>query len=91
MDKEWEKLEKLPARQMTKVKSESEVIQEAQKEQRTVHFATLMDICLLKDAEYCGEDNLKKVLWGLGWEKVPNWECLVCASKSRSIPICIRG
>ena len=51
VDKEWEKLEKLPAWQMTKVKSRSDVIQEAQKEQITVHYATLMDICHLKNAE----------------------------------------
>ena len=36
--KEWEKLEQLSAWQMTKVKSKKEVIQEAQKEQRTVHL-----------------------------------------------------
>ena len=51
VDKEWEKLEKLPAWQMTKVKNKREVILEAQKEQRTVHFATPMDICHLKNAE----------------------------------------
>ena len=49
--KEWKKLEKLPARQMTKVKRKREVIQEAQKEQRTVHFGTLMYICHLENAE----------------------------------------
>ena len=36
---------------MTNVKSKNEVILEAQKEQRTVHFATLVDICHLKNAE----------------------------------------
>ena len=46
--KKWEKIDKLPAWQLTKVKSKNEVILEAQKEQRTVHFATLMDICHLK-------------------------------------------
>ena len=30
---------------------QKEVILEAQEEQRTVHFATLMDICHLKNAE----------------------------------------
>ena len=43
-----EKLENLLAWQMTKVKTQREVIKEAQKEQRTVHFATLVDICHLK-------------------------------------------
>ena len=36
---------------MTKVKSNREVIQEARREERTVHFATLMDICHLKNVE----------------------------------------
>ena len=45
----WDKLGKLPA---AKEKSKKEVIQEAQKEQRTVHFATLMDICHIKNAKF---------------------------------------
>ena len=36
---------------MTKVKSKKEVILHAQNKQRTVHYATLMDICHLKNAE----------------------------------------
>ena len=36
---------------MTKVWSKREVIQEAQKEGRTLHFATLMHICHLKNSE----------------------------------------
>ena len=24
----------------------------------------------------CEKDNLQKALLGLGWQKVPNWECL---------------
>ena len=44
VDEEWQKLEKLPAMQMTKVRSKKKgVIQEAQKEGRTVPFAALMD------------------------------------------------
>ena len=42
---------KLPSWQMTKSKEQKEVIKEAQKEERTVHFATLMDICHLKISE----------------------------------------
>ena len=45
VDKEWGKLEKLQAWQVTKVKSKEEVIQKAPKEGRTVHFATVMDVC----------------------------------------------
>ena len=36
---------------MTKVRSKTDVIQVAQKEGRTVHFAALMDTCHLKKAE----------------------------------------
>ena len=46
-----EKLEKFSARQLTKVRTKKEVIDEARKECRTVHFATLMDICNLQNAE----------------------------------------
>ena len=49
--KERDKLEKLLARQMTKVKSKKEVIWEARKEETTVHYATLTDFCHLKNAE----------------------------------------
>ena len=49
VDKEWEKLEKIPAWQMDKVKSKKDVILEAHKEKRKVHFAALMDICPLKN------------------------------------------
>ena len=51
VDKEWDKLEILPTWHMTKVKSKKDVIQEARKEQRTVHLSTLIDICHLKNAE----------------------------------------
>ena len=48
LDKEWEKLEKIPAWDKTKVRNKSEVIDEARKEGSKVHFAPLMDICHLK-------------------------------------------
>ena len=51
MDKEWEKLEKIPAWDLTKVRSKKEVIDEARTSGNTVHFASLMDICHLKNAE----------------------------------------
>ena len=44
-------LEKIPARNITKVRKNSDVIDEARKEGRKVHFASLMDICHLKNAE----------------------------------------
>ena len=38
--KEWNKLEKIPAWQLTKVRNKKEVIDEARNEGRTVHFAS---------------------------------------------------
>ena len=51
MDKEWEKLEKISAWNLTKVKSKKKVIDEARMSGATVHCASLMDICHLKNAE----------------------------------------
>ena len=51
VDKEWEKLEKIPAWDLTKVRSKSQVIDEARTKGAKVHFASLMDICHLKNAE----------------------------------------
>ena len=51
VDKEWEKLEKISAWNLTKVKSKKQVIDEARTSGATVHFASLMDICYLKNAE----------------------------------------
>ena len=45
------KLEKISAWNMTKVKSKKDVIDEARTSGATVHFASLMDICHLKNAE----------------------------------------
>ena len=51
VDKEWEKLEKISAWNLTKVKSSKKVIDNARASGATVHFASLMDICHLKNAE----------------------------------------
>ena len=51
LDKEWEKLEKISAWNLTKVRSKKEVIDEARTSGARVHFASLMDICHLKNAE----------------------------------------
>ena len=51
VDKEWEKLEKISEWNLTKVKSKKQVIDEARTSGATVHFASLMDICHLKNAE----------------------------------------
>ena len=45
VDKEWEKLEKIPAWDL------KEVIDEARTKGAKVHFASLMDICHLKNGE----------------------------------------
>ena len=44
-------MEKISAWNLTKVRSKSKVIEEARTSGATVHFASLMDICHLKNAE----------------------------------------
>ena len=51
VDKEWEKLEKISAWNLTKVRSKKDVIDEARTSGAKVHFASLIDICHLKNAE----------------------------------------
>ena len=51
VDKEWEKLEKIPAWNLTKVRSNKGVIDEARTKGAKVHLAPLMDTCHLKNAE----------------------------------------
>ena len=51
VDKEWEKLEKILAWNLTKVRSKKEVIDEAKTKGAEVHLASLLDICHLKNAE----------------------------------------
>ena len=51
VDKEWEKLEKIPAWDITKVRNKSEVIDEARTKGIKVHFASLKDMFHLKNAE----------------------------------------
>ena len=56
--KECEKQEKIPAWQLTKVRNKKEVIDEARNQGRKVHFASLMDLCHLKNSEL--EPNSQK-------------------------------
>ena len=51
VDEEWEKLEKIPVWDLTKVRSKKEVIDEARTSGASVHFASLMDPSHLKNAE----------------------------------------
>ena len=51
VDKEWEKLEKKSAKNLAKVRNKSEVIDGARNKGEKVHFASLIDICHLKNAE----------------------------------------
>ena len=51
VEKVWEKLEKVPAWPLTKVRNKKEVISEPRNNGYTVHFASLMDLCHLKNSE----------------------------------------
>ena len=61
VDKEWEKLEKIQAWDITKVRNKSEVIDEARTKGIKVHFGSLMDICHLKNAELEAKHQKTKV------------------------------
>ena len=45
------KMKKIPAWQLAKVRNKKEVIDEARNKGRKVHFASLMDVCHLKNSE----------------------------------------
>ena len=60
MDKEREKLEKDPAWNLTKVRSKKQVIGEPGTGGAKVHFASLMEICHLKNAELEGKHQKHK-------------------------------
>ena len=49
--KEWKKVETILAWQLGKVKSKKEGILEVPRDGKIVHFATLISICHLKNAE----------------------------------------
>ena len=51
VEKEWEKLEKISAWNLAKVRNKSDVINEARHKDVKVHFASLMVLCHLKNAE----------------------------------------
>ena len=51
VEKELEKLEKISAWNLTKVRSKEDVIDEARNQCRTVHFWSLMHLCHLKNSE----------------------------------------
>ena len=51
VDKGWKKLETIPACNLENVKSEKEVILDAQRDNKKVHFSSLMDIWHIKNAE----------------------------------------
>ena len=51
VEKSWEKLEKLPARQLTKVRNKKDVIDEARTKGIKSHFASLVDLCHLENSE----------------------------------------
>ena len=52
VQKESEKLEKIPAWQLTKVRNKKEVMESARNKGRKVHFASLMDLRHLKNSEF---------------------------------------
>ena len=62
VDKEWEKLEKISAWNLTKVRSKKEVIDEARTKGAKVHFASLMDFLSSENAELEASTKSTKVV-----------------------------
>ena len=60
VEKEWEKLEKIPAWQLTKVRNKKDVINEARIKGRKVHLASSMDFCHFKNSELEPQDQKYK-------------------------------
>ena len=58
VDKECEKLEKIPAWELTIVRSKSEVIDEARTKDTKVHVASLMDMCHLPNWRQSTKNSL---------------------------------
>ena len=63
VDKEWEKMEKILAWNLTEVRSKKEVIDEARTKGAKVHFASLMDKGHLKNAELEAKHKTKVGLY----------------------------
>ena len=63
VEKKKEKMKKISAWQLTNVRNKKEVIEEARNKGRKVHFASLMDLCHLKNSEL--EPSIKSTKVGL--------------------------
>ena len=61
VDKEWEKLEKISAWNLTKVKSKKQVIEEARTSGATVNFASLMDVSSQKKLSWRRSNKNTKI------------------------------
>ena len=85
VDKEWHKLNNLPAWRESKVKSKKEDIEQAQKEGKTVRFATLMDSCHLKNSELEKVPNIQRQC-SLTWRRSEGWLWLVQCLLSKDLP-----
>ena len=77
------KLEKISAWNLTKVRSKKEVIDEARASGATVHFASLMDICHLKNAE--SEAKHRLCLHPFGRQSERSKESLFCPTPGSQI------
>ena len=76
VDKEWEKLEKISALNLTKIRSKKEVIDEARTKGAKVHFASLMDMCHFEKCWVGGKAPKK---WKLElYSEVILWKMIRC-------------
>ena len=87
VEEEWEKLEKLPAWQLNKVKMAESLVQHWRPS-----CSFLNEICMVTHfRDYCGKDTFKKFSWDKDGRKYPFGNAFFASNAARSIPICIRG
>ena len=80
----------VPVWQMTQVRSKKEVIKEAQKAERTVQFAPLMDICHLKKKSELKPRFQKykgRVVLRVGTVKYDSGSCAICTEQGSAASI----
>ena len=67
MNKEWDKLKNQPAWDERRAKPKAAEVRRAKQEGKTTHFANLVDLCHLKNAELARHHQKyegRVVLWG---------------------------
>ena len=84
VNKKWDKLRSLPAWDDNKVKPKAVVVHKTKMEGKTVHFANLMDLCHLKNAELARNllKHIKSVWCSGGTTSKTNVDTVLCSQST---------